>query len=209
MTIVLLIRHAENDFSGKKRLAGRLPDVHLNASGKQQAQRLASALAGIPLKAIYSSPLERAMETAQPIAEQNNLTVTPHDGLIEIDYGDWQGRSLKELYRTKLWKVVQCNPAWMRFPNGETIIEAQYRISRTIRDIAAKFESKDWVVCVSHADPIKLAAAHFLSMPIEAYQRLTIGLASITVVHLDAQGARLLTFNHDPNLMSFLAKQVG
>ena len=80
MTFVLLIRHAENDFSGKKRLAGRLADVHLNASGKQQAQRLASVLAGIPLKAIYSSPLERAMETAQPIGEQNNLTVTPHDG---------------------------------------------------------------------------------------------------------------------------------
>ncbi|MGB9640506.1 MAG: histidine phosphatase family protein [Anaerolineales bacterium] len=209
MTFVLLIRHAENDFSGKKRLAGRLADVHLNDSGKEQAQRLAKTLAGLPLKAIYSSPLERAIETAQPIAEQNDLKVIPHDGLIEIDYGDWQGQSLKSLYRTKLWKTVQHAPAWLQFPNGETLLEAQYRISRTLREIAAQYEPKDWIACVSHADPIKLAIAHFLSIPLEAYQRLTIGLASITVVHLDAQGARLLTVNHDPLLMSFLTKQVG
>lgn len=209
MTFVLLIRHAENDFSGKKRLAGRLADVHLTPSGREQAQSIAKTLADVPMKAIYSSPLERALETAQPIAEQNDLAVIPHDGLIEIDYGDWQGRTMKELYRTKLWKVVQCNPAWMRFPNGETILEAQNRISHTIRDIAAKFESKDWVVCVSHADPIKLAVAHFLSMPIEAYQRLAIGLASITVLYLDEQGARLLAFNYDPALMTYLSKQVG
>ncbi len=208
MAFVVLIRHAENDFSGRKRLAGRLSEVHLNSSGKEQARAVAETLLGIPLRAVFSSPLERALETARPLAEKNNLPVIPHNGLIEIDYGDWQGRTLKELSRSKMWKGLQFNPAWMRFPNGETLIEAQYRISQSLRQISSDYASKDWVACVSHADPIKLAVAHFLGMPLDTYQRLTIGLASITVLFLDQQSARLLTLNYDPSLMQSLIKHV-
>ncbi|MGB9674153.1 MAG: histidine phosphatase family protein [Anaerolineales bacterium] len=206
MAILLLIRHAENDYSGKKRLAGRLAAIHLNQNGKEQARKMAAILTNISLKAVYSSPLERALETAQALAERNNLSVIPHDGLIEIDYGDWQGRSLKSLYRTKLWKTVQYAPAWMQFPNGETLLEAQYRISRTLREIGAQYDPKDWIACVSHADPIKLAVAHFLGMPLETYQRITIGLASITALYVDQQNARLLTLNYEPGLWESLAK---
>src|SRR3954452_18283038 len=102
MTTILLIRHGENNMVGK-RLAGRLPDVHLNDRGKQQAQQLAEALCKAPLKAIYSSPLERAVETAEPLAAELGLPVQIAPGLIELGYGDWQGKTLKQLSRLKLW----------------------------------------------------------------------------------------------------------
>ncbi len=206
MAYILLVRHAENNYTRQHRLAGRLTDVHLNQPGLEQSKALANTLANLPLKAIYSSPLERALETAQPLAEQKNLEIVPLPGLIEIDYGDWQGCSLKELYRTKMWKAFQQSPEWMCFPNGETLLQAQTRMIETIWTIAHQHEQKDWVVCVSHADPIKLALAYFLNMPLGTYQRLTIGLVSITTLYLDPPEARLISANYDPSLFDRLLK---
>ena len=94
MTIILLIRHGENDWVGKK-LAGRLPGVHLNQNGLNQAQAVAATLHNLPIKAIYSSPLERAMETAQPLALVKKMEITICDNLSEINFGDWQGNEGK------------------------------------------------------------------------------------------------------------------
>ncbi|MFZ5809165.1 MAG: histidine phosphatase family protein [Chloroflexota bacterium] len=208
MPLILLVRHAENEYSRTGRLAGRLEGVHLNKRGLEQAQTLAHSLARLPLAVVYSSPLERALETAAPIAEARGLEVIPHPGLMEIDYGEWQGKSLKGLRRTKLWKTVQNSPSWMRFPGGETLVEAQYRVSQAVREIAAQYGEKDWVVCVSHADPIKLTVAHFLGMPLDTYQRLTIGLASVTLLYLDQQMARVLSVNFDVSLFDHYQKAV-
>jgi len=197
MPIVLLIRHGENDYIKKGRLAGRMPGVHLNKNGHQQAQALAERLAGAPIKAIYSSPLERALETAQPLAEALGLEIISRHGLIEVDFGEWQDQKLKGLGRSKLWKVVQQAPSRMRFPGGESFAEAQYRICREIDELASLHGEKDLFVCVTHSDPIRLAVAFYLGMPLDLFQRLSVSPASITALMIGETGSRLLTLNYD------------
>src|SRR5512147_148408 len=107
MPLLLLIRHGENDYVKTGRAAGRKPGVHLNERGREQAEALGKALANIPLKAIYSSPLERALETAEPIASAHKLEIQTEAGLLESDIGKWQGKSWKVLRLTKVWKIVQ------------------------------------------------------------------------------------------------------
>lgn len=207
MPIILLVRHAENDFTRKGKLAGRLPSVHLNQRGHEQANALSKLLAELPLKAVYSSPLERALETAEPIARAHRLEIIVHEGLIELDYGEWQGKSLKALRRLKSWQTVQFTPSLMQFPQGERIIAAQFRIVHTIHEIADKHSEGEWIVCVSHADPIKLAVSHFLGMPLDTYQRLNISLASMTLLSLDHQNGRLLALNYSPTFFDGMLKK--
>ena len=170
MANFLLIRHGQNDLVAKK-LAGRLPGVHLNEAGHAQAQRLAALLADLPIKAVYSSPLERAQETALPIAQAHNLGVSIMPELIEMDYGRWQGKRLKRLQRRKLWKTIQEQPSQVRFPKGEGFIDAQVRVVAGITALSEKYEEKDWVACVSHCDVIKLLITHFLGLALEIVQR--------------------------------------
>jgi probable phosphomutase (TIGR03848 family) len=183
MTTILLIRHGVNNFVGK-RLAGRLPDVHLNDTGQHQAQAIADALKQAPIRAIYSSPLERAMETAAPLAAALGIPIQLKPGLLEIDFGTWQGKTMKQMQHMKLWKTVQERPSEMRFPQGESFAEAQQRIVAAINEVADSHEEKDLVACFSHSDAIRLAVAYYLAMPLDAFQRLGIDTASITTLHL-------------------------
>lgn len=204
MTTVLLIRHGENNMVGK-RLAGRLPGVHLNTKGKEQAQQLAEVLCKAPIKAIYSSPLERAVETAEPLAKLLNLEILPAPGLIELGYGDWQGKTLKQLNRRKLWKVVQEKPSEMRFPNGESMVEVRDRVVAEIERIAAAHEENDLVATFSHGDIVRLAVAHFLGVPLDLFQRLAANPASISVVHFNAKGQPFIA--HVNQVLNFEFKQ--
>jgi probable phosphoglycerate mutase len=197
MTLLLLIRHGENDYVKKGRLAGRLPDVHLNENGKKQALLLADRLANTPIKAIYSSPLERAVETAQPLANALEKEIVQRPGLIEVNVGEWQGQKLKGLSRTKLWKTVQTTPSLLRFPGGETIAEAQLRMITELQLLSAQHEPKDLIACFSHSDPIKLAVAYFLGMPLDMFQRLHVAPASITALVLGETSSHLLTLNYE------------
>jgi len=176
MAKFLLIRHGHNDLVAKK-LAGRLPHVHLNELGLTQAQRLTTLLADLPIKAVYSSPLERAQETALPIAQAHDLGVSIMPELIEMDYGRWQGKRLKALQRRKLWKAIQTQPSQVRFPKGERFVDAQVRV-------VAGYDEKDWVACVSHCDVIKLLVAYFLGLPLDNFQRVQIAPASVSVLYL-------------------------
>jgi probable phosphomutase (TIGR03848 family) len=197
MPVILLIRHGENDYVKTHRLAGRLPGVHLNEKGQKQAQALAEHLRQAPIKAVYSSPLERAMETAAPIAKELGLQVQPRPGLIEVDIGEWQDQRIKSLSRGKLWKLVQRAPSRARFPGGEMFADAQYRICQDMDAIARAHEPKDLLACVTHADPIKLAVAFFMAMPLDAFQRLSISPASITGLYLGEAGCQLLRLNYE------------
>lgn len=198
MPLVLLIRHGENEYVKKGRLAGRLPGVHLNENGQQQAEQLAEKLKKAPIKAVYSSPLERTMETAQPIAAAHKLEVVPRDGLMEIDFGDWTDKTLKSLRRRKLWKVVQGSPSMLRFPNGETFAEAQLRIAQEILALCEQHGKKDLLVCVSHSDAIKLAVAYFIGLPLDQFQRLHVAPASISALMIGEQSSGLLSLNFNP-----------
>lgn len=196
MTLILLIRHGENDVM-HRRLAGRLPGVHLNENGRKQAQALARALEHAPIEAVYSSPLERALETAQPLAEARGLTVQIRPALSEVDYGDWQGRTYKQLRRAKLWKTVQDDPASVRFPNGETLVEVQQRVIVELEHLArlhTRPPQEDQqqppeavIAAVAHGDIIRLALAHYLNMTINDFHRLTIFPASLSLIRLQPE----------------------
>ncbi len=199
MPIFLLIRHGETDFNKKHHLPGRLPDVHLNSKGHSQAQAIADTLAQTPIKAIYCSPLERTLETAEPLASLLKLTVIPASGLLETDCGDWQGQSIRRLRRQKAWKSVQQHPSLFRFPGGEAIADCQHRIVQVFETLRREFSEHDLVACFSHADPLKQAVAFYLGLPLDSFQRLSIDTASITALQVSDNGSRLLMLNHNPS----------
>ncbi len=200
MAIFLLIRHGETDFNKKSIIPGRLPGVHLNKNGLQQAQSLADVLASAPIKAIYASPLERTLETAGPLAKALKLEVFPLPDLLETDPGEWQGQSSRKLRRQKIWKIVQQHPSLFRFPGGESIAECQVRMVHALESLRLQAAPLDVVACFSHADPIKQVVAYYLGLPLDQFQRLAVDLASITAMHISDEGGRLLLLNYRPGL---------
>ena len=198
MPLLLLIRHAENDYSKRGRLAGRLPGVHLNERGRGQALDLAEALRGAPIKALYSSPLQRALETANPIGRVLDLAVQREPGLIEADVGEWQGRSLRRLALTKKWRTFQQSASRARHPGGESILETQARVVVALEAICSRHPSRELVACVFHSDPIKLAVAHYIGLPLDHFQRLGCDTASVTLLAVSTTSARLLWLNRQP-----------
>lgn len=198
MPLLLLIRHGENEYVKTGKMAGQLPDVHLNERGRKQAAELAEALKKVPLKAIYASPLERAVETAEPIAEGRKLEIQLRPQLMDSDIGKWHGRTLKQVRRIKKWKIVQQAPSRFTFPEGESFLETQTRIASCLDEIVASHKPKDIVAVVFHADPIKLAVAHYLGMPLDHFQRLACDTASVTVLYVSETGAHLVKLNQRP-----------
>lgn len=198
MPLFLLIRHGENDFTKKHKLAGYTPNVHLNERGQGQAQALADALKDVPIKAIYSSPLERAIETATPIATARNLELQIEPGLLETNVGKWQGRSLAALRLQKAWKIVQSAPSRAQFPEGETFYECQTRIVTALDSISRTYKPQDIIACVFHADPIKLAVAHYIGLPLDHFQRLSCDTGSVTALYVNEAGANLIKLNQRP-----------
>lgn len=194
MTILLLIRHGENEYTRTGKLAGWTPGVSLNAAGQKQAQALAEKLKAAPLAALYSSPLERARETAAPLATAKNLEVKILEGVGEVKYGEWQGKSLKRLARTKLWRTVQGLPSAMQFPGGETFRQVQYRAVEAIEGLV-KAHPKEMVAVVSHGDVIKLAVAHYLGLPLDMFQRVMVNTASVTILRLGHGHPALVKLN--------------
>jgi probable phosphoglycerate mutase len=206
MMNLLLIRHAINDWVGD-RLAGWTPGVHLNDEGRAQAATLARRLEKAPLAAVYSSPLERTLETAQPLAQAHSLAVQVREGLGEAQYGDWTGRSLKELKDDKMWPAVQVYPSGARFPGGESMREVQARIVAEI-DAIRDAHPGQIVAVVSHSDPIKMAVAHYAGLALDLFQRLTISPASVTAFVFTQYGPRLICLNHTDPLPSFKIEKV-
>jgi len=197
MPVILLIRHGENEYVKKARMAGRLPGVHLNKTGQEQAQALAEKLANAPVKAVYSSPLERALETAEPIARALEQELVVRQGLVETDLGEWAGKPLKSVLRLRAWRNVQNAPSLFRFPGGESFAETQHRMCRELEAICSEHDAKDLVACVSHADPIKLATAYYIGLPLDNFQRLLVSPASITALYIGESASHLINLNFD------------
>ncbi|HSR30619.1 MAG TPA: MSMEG_4193 family putative phosphomutase [Anaerolineae bacterium] len=201
MMNLLLIRHAVNDWVGE-RLAGWTPGVHLNNEGRAQAAALAQRLETVPLAAVYSSPLERTLETAHPLAQAHGLAVQVREGLGEAQYGDWTGRALKELKDEALWPVIQVYPGGVRFPGGESMRETQARIVAEL-DAIRDAHPGQTVAVVSHSDPIKMAVAHYTGLALDLFQRIAISPASVTAFAFAQYGPRLICLNVTDPLPSF------
>jgi probable phosphoglycerate mutase len=196
MTVFYLIRHGHNDYVKKGKLAGRLTGVHLSEHGRAQAAALAKYLSKIRLSAVYTSPLERTMETAEPLAKAQGLDMIKRNGLLEIGYGTWQGQSLKSLRRRKLWPIIQSKPSLVRFPDGESFAEAQARIVSQLEELRQNHNTqKAKVACVLHSDPIKLALAHYAGIPLDLYQRLIIEPASVSILAITDNQIHIVRVN--------------
>ncbi len=193
MTILLLVRHALTEATGK-RLSGWTPDVHLSERGREQARELVDRLAPVRISALYSSPLERCRETAEPLAGARRLEVRETEDIGEVRYGDWTGRTLAQLSKTMLWRSVQATPSAVRFPGGETLLEVQPRAVRSAGAIAAA-HPRGVVALVSHGDVIRLLLAHFAGLHVDLFQRLVVSPASVSVVAAGDGVPRILRIN--------------
>jgi len=198
MATLLLVRHGHTDAAGK-RLTGWAGGVHLNEAGRQQAERLVGRLDGIRVDHIVSSPLERCRETAAPLAEARRRRVDVRRAWIEVGYGDWTGRSISQLRRTKLWRRVMATPSNVRFPGGESLLEVQARAVDAAFELVAE-HPRGTIVVISHADVIRLLVAQLAGMHADHLQRLSIDPGSITAVSLTAGVPRVLTLNDTGDL---------
>jgi probable phosphoglycerate mutase len=193
MTTFLLVRHAANDFLGRA-LAGRLPGVHLNDEGRRQAEALAGRLAAAGIHAIYTSPQERAWETAGPLAHRLSLEPRVAPELAELDFGQWSGKTLAELEGVPGWHRFHAVRSCTRAPGGENLLEAQARTVRLLERLCAE-HAEQTVALFTHADPIKAALCFYLGMSLDLCHRLEISPASVTTLTLDADGPRVLAVN--------------
>ena len=180
-TILLLVRHAFNDWLVGDRLAGWTPGIYLNDKGRAQAEALGRRLADQPIAAVYTSPLERAVETAQAIAAPHHLEVQIREGVGEVRYGEWTGKAITELVKEEAWRVLQSRPSDAHFPGGESIREMQARAVAELDAIVAAHPA-EMVVVVSHADVIKAAVAHYIGLHLDLFQRLAVSPASLNVL---------------------------
>ena len=195
MATVILARHGRTSANASGVLAGRSKGVHLDERGLEQARAAAERLAGLPLAAIVSSPLERCRETAREIARRQDpaAKVTTDRGLLECDYGSWTGRELKTLAKEPMWRTVQAHPSAAEFPEGETMAQMSARVVSAIRRWDAKVEAEHgadavWLA-VSHGDPIKAILADALGNHLDTFQRIVVDPASLSVVRLHAPAA--------------------
>jgi probable phosphoglycerate mutase len=193
-TLVLLVRHGQTPTTGKL-LPGRAPGLHLADIGVEQAKKAAERISELKtVDAIYASPLERARETAAPIAAARGMKVQIDKGLLECEFGDWTGAELKNLMKLPEWNTVQRAPSTFRFPNGESFTEMQTRMVSAVDRLRAKHQGGT-IVCVSHADPIKALVAHAMGTHIDLFQRIVISTCSITAIAYGMGAPVVLTVN--------------
>lgn len=196
VTTFFLVRHAERD-TGPDLLPGRSPGIRLTGRGRAQAGRIATALAARGVDRIVSSPLERAMETAAPLAELTGLRVGTAAGFNEFDFGAWTGRRVAELEADSLWQQFNRLRSITRTPGGEVAGEVQTRfVTELLRLREAAPDGR--IACFSHADPIRFALVHFFGAPIDFFDRIEIDLGSITSLTLAEWGARVVRVNEVP-----------
>jgi len=211
MATVILVRHGRTEANATGLLAGRTPGVRLDAAGADQARRVGERLAAVPLAALVSSPLERCRDTAAAIAraQPSRIRVARERGLTECDYGEWQGRMLKDLAKEALWRVVQTQPSAAAFPGGESMTTMQARAVEAVRRRDATVEAEHgagavWVA-VSHGDVIKSVLADALGMHLDLFQRIHVDPASVSVVRYTATRPYVLATNTHAGDLSWLA----
>jgi probable phosphoglycerate mutase len=193
MTTYLLFRHGNNDAVGNW-FAGRSPGVHLNEEGRRQAARIAERFGSSPIKAIYSSPLERAIETASPLAERLGVPVQTHDGLIEVGAGDWTRRRFDEMSGDEHWTRFNALRSSTRAPNGELALETQARMVDCMEEWRVKHPGET-IALFSHADVIKAALLLYAGIPLDFINRFAVFPAAVSVITLDEANAQVLRIN--------------
>lgn len=183
MGTIFLLRHGETEYHAQERMLGRL-DIGLNERGREQARRTAAFFADVELAAVYSSPLKRCLETAAPSAAARGLDTEVMEGLMEVDMGDWDGRSMKELFASEGERVGKwlADPSSQPIPGGEDFGAVRERVTAAVREIVSRHPGDDRVLLVTHGGPIRGVLCEALGMGLDHMFRLQIDLASISAV---------------------------
>jgi len=201
--LLFLIRHGLTAHTNE-RLSGWLPGISLTEEGRTQAVGVAERMRPVSLDAIYASPLERTIETAQPLAKSKKLRVRVREGIGEVRYGDWEGKRLRTLAKTKLWRQVMASPSRARFPGGETIAETQARAVAAV-EVMREAHPRESVAVVTHADVIRVLIAYYGGIHLDLYQRLVISPVSISILWVGEGTPRVLAVNDTGTLDGFAA----
>ncbi len=200
-TLVLFVRHGQTPTTGAT-LPGRAPGLHLAEAGVAQADTAAGRIGALKrVAAVYASPMERAQETAAPIARASKVRIRTDRGLNECDFGRWTGAELKGLAKLPEWKTVQQYPSGFRFPGGESFVDMQARITGAIEKLCGRHRGQT-IVAVSHADPIKAAVAAAMGTHLDLFQRIVISPCSVTAVAYGSGGPIVLAVNSTGDLAS-------
>lgn len=198
MATLLLIRHGRTSANATGVLAGRTPGVELDEVGIESVTELGKRLSSLPIVQVVASPLERTKQTAK-LAFGDDTPLDFETGLLECDYGDWQGRELADLAKEELWKVVQKTPDEASFPNGESMLEMFNRSVKAIRDwdtqVSANHGNDAIWAAVSHGDIIKAICADALGLPLRKFQSLMVEPASVSIIHYGEHGSSVRKIN--------------
>jgi probable phosphomutase (TIGR03848 family) len=199
-TTILFVRHGTTATTGSV-LPGRAPGLHLSERGIEQATALGERLKELGRKpiALYVSPLERARETAAPIAKALRLRPVVDKGLLECDFGLWTGKRLATLAKRPEWRAVQHAPSTFRFPDGESFSEMQLRMWEAVTKIVKRHRNRT-VIVVSHADPIKAAVTYAQGVPLDLFQRTVISPCSLSAVAFTGGTPIVLCVNNTGSL---------
>lgn len=207
---MILVRHGRSTANTAGVLAGRTLGVGLDDVGREQAVSAADRLRGVAVVEVASSPLQRCLETADPIGEAAGLTVVTEEGLVEVDYGSWQGQEITALLGEPLWATVQGHPSAAAFPDGESMAGMAARAAEAVRRrdaaITAEHGPEAIWVAVSHGDIIKAVLADALGLHLDLFQRISVDPASVSIVRYGAKRPTVLGLNTHAGDLSWLAR---
>nr|WP_196791962.1 histidine phosphatase family protein [Motilibacter deserti] len=201
----MLVRHGRTTANTSGVLAGWSEGIALDGTGQAQAAALHDRLAGVPLAAAVTSPLQRCLETASAVLAGRGLEPRVDDRLGECRYGDWTGKEIKTLAKDPLWKVVQSHPSAVTFPGGESLRAVQARAVDAVRDTSAQLGPDAVWAAFSHGDVIKAVLADALGMHLDAFQRIVVDPCSVSVVSYTEQRPFVLRMNDTGGDLSWLA----
>ena len=198
MTVFHLLRHGEHGLLGRV-LAGRMPGVGLTERGRAEIAAVAEHLAGEPIAAIYSSPLQRTRESAEIVAARLQLPIEFRDDVIELDFGEWTGSTFDSIRADPRWEAWRTQRSIAAIPGGESMRQVQRRAVDALLDINQRHPHQT-VVVVSHGDVIRSALLFALGMPLDSYNSIEISQGGVSTLRIDAGGIRVLTLNERPRL---------
>ncbi len=198
MTVFHLLRHGEHGLLGRV-LAGRMPGVGLTERGRAEIAAVAERLAGEPIAAIYSSPLQRTRESAEIVAARLQLPIEFRDDVIELDFGEWTGATFDSIRADPRWEAWRTQRSIARLPGGESMRQVQRRAVDALLDINQRHPHQT-VVVVSHGDVIRSALLFALGMPLDSYNSIEISQGGVSTLRIDAGGIRVLTLNERSRL---------
>ena len=196
MTIFFLVRHGAHDLLDRV-LCGRMPGVSLNPIGREQAERAGRRLSQEHIDLVQSSPMQRACETAAPIAQHTGATLELAPALNEIELGKWTGRSFEEIKADPAWRQWNDTRHVARAPGGESMLEAQQRVIGHLDQVRTSYPDAR-VVLVSHSDMLRAIILFYLGMSLDEFGRIEISPGSISRLVVEGWGARILSLNEVP-----------